>query len=330
MHFDKGRVKTVNIPSSLLKVGQAISKGASDAVEKLTSPASKSSSADSFGVVAASQPAAPNPLGSLLGAAVKAVGDVVSNGFSVGNVVTGAINAVGNVVSGVLNSVKEVVSGLWQVGFSIYKAIDGGHTSIGDIKTGLGEGVEELVAMSPTLQRDIKQLEKEGWTVQFGPENGGSHCNNVTRTIVIDANKKGDPTAITATLAHEVGHALYSEKPNFSTKEAYLNYMFSNEGAAELKRIAVQREILAKGGPDIVAGYDQTTRPKLNEIYDQYLIDGDAAKAHKAIGDIFADNMYTSSSQGTKTYREQYGEWYDKYCSNAFKKFFIQLGSHFI
>ena len=170
-------------------------------------------------------------------------------------------------------------------------------------KTGFGTEVDKLAALSPTLQADLKQLEKEGWTIEFGKKGGGSYCSRSTKTITIDSAKKGDASAIVATMAHEVGHALYNVQSDTSSREAYVKSMLAGEGAAELKRLQVRSEIQSFGGPNIKSD------TRFDKIYKQYLSDGDVDKAREAIGEIFR-GLKTSNTK--ETYEDYYGGWYDR------------------
>lgn len=115
------------------------------------------------------------------------------------------------------------------------------------VVTGLGDDVDKLVAMSPSLQKDLQQLDKEKWTIEYGPVGGGSTVDRDKKIISIDGAEKGCPAAATQSLAHEVGHATYPNMPDYSSKSAYVDGALADEGAATMNNIKVQREILSKG-----------------------------------------------------------------------------------
>ncbi|REV42711.1 hypothetical protein DSK47_02465, partial [Mycobacterium tuberculosis] len=66
-----------------------------------------------------------------------------------------------------------------------------------------------------------------------------ANTNPGVKRIVIDSNEKSDPYRTTASLSHEVGHAVYSYKfkPDVSSKSAFVNSMLSSEGEAALNQI---------------------------------------------------------------------------------------------
>jgi hypothetical protein len=69
--------------------------------------------------------------------------------------------------------------------------------------------------------------------------------------IVIDENAIGQGSRIARSLSHEVGHHLFTEPENRTSKQAYVNSKLRGEAAATLSNVQVQREIVAAGGPDI-------------------------------------------------------------------------------
>jgi type VI secretion system secreted protein VgrG len=73
-------------------------------------------------------------------------------------------------------------------------------------------------------------------------------ANRKTQTITVDKGALNDPARTVQLLSHESGHAMYTPKDDFSSRDAYLNSKLSDEGAATLNNIKVQREILANGG----------------------------------------------------------------------------------
>jgi type VI secretion system secreted protein VgrG len=126
----------------------------------------------------------------------------------------------------------------------------------------------------------------------------------------MDSNLKNNPQAAVQVLAHEVGHATFKGNIDYSSKTNFLNCMLDDEGAAALNNIKVQREIKANGGPDIGLAGNPTNHAKYNAAYDQFLLDGDAAKAHRTMGSIFGNGEITSTTG--QSYNNYYGNWYDQ------------------
>jgi type VI secretion system secreted protein VgrG len=181
----------------------------------------------------------------------------------------------------------------------------------GSVQSGLGSEVDEIAGKSPTLQKDMEDLQKQGWKTQYGPSGGGSHANRDTQTITIDGALKNDPKQATQVLAHEVGHAKYPYKPDYSTKDAFVKGTLADEGAATMKNIQVQREIKANGGPDIGLAGNSNNHGAYNAAYDQYLKDGNAGAARDKIGSIFGNGERVSGPTNP-TYNDYYGGWYDQ------------------
>ncbi|MCL2776434.1 MAG: hypothetical protein FWD73_00410 [Polyangiaceae bacterium] len=197
--------------------------------------------------------------------------------------------------------------------------------------TGLGEGIDKLAAKSPSLQKDLWQLKKDGWHIQYGPKGGGCETRNNKKLITIDEDLKNDPTAATEALAHEVGHATYpkvlareasegghatcTESSNYGScsKKTYVKSMLADEGAATMNNIKAQREIKENGGPDIGISGNQANHAAYNAAYDKYLLNGDAEAARNAIGAKYGEGETTSTTG--QTYNKYYGNGYDQVCS---------------
>ena len=174
---------------------------------------------------------------------------------------------------------------------------------------GVGVNTDKLAALSPTLQGNFVELEEDGWEI-ISTDAPGAWADLTYKLIVIGEDFQGCPTTLVFVLAHETGHALHPYTDDLRTREKYMNDMLDGEGAATLNSIKVQREILDNGGPKVGAAWDGPNFVEYNKIYDQYLIDGNAATAYRAIGAIFAEREITSTTG--QTYAEYYGSWYDE------------------
>ncbi len=155
-----------------------------------------------------------------------------------------------------------------------------------------------------------KKLKNDGWRIKYGASSGGSYANRKDKTITLDGNLKSNALATTQTLAHEVGHASYPFKEDYSSKAAYVNGTLADEGAATLNNIKVQREITANGGTDIGIAGNSTNHTVYNKAHDQFLKDSNADAARRAIGAQFGKGEITSNTH--QPYAEYYGSWYDK------------------
>jgi type VI secretion system secreted protein VgrG len=184
------------------------------------------------------------------------------------------------------------------------------EASTSRVKTGLGDNVDRLTEKSPSLQKDLKMLQENGWSIKYALKGAGSTCNRADKLILIDGADQDNPERAIQNLAHEVGHATNPFKPDYSSREAYLKSTLGDEGAATLNNIKVQREILANKGPDIGIAGNAANHAKYNEAYDQFLEDGDATKARNAVGKIFGNGEKTSNTG--QSYADYYGGWYDK------------------
>ncbi|CZU48112.1 TPA: type VI secretion system tip protein VgrG [Enterobacter hormaechei] len=177
--------------------------------------------------------------------------------------------------------------------------------------SGYGKDVDSLVDKSPTMKNDIATLKKRGWTFEEGEAGKGTFANRQKRVITVDKNELGNPNAVVQSLSHESGHALYEPNIDFSSRDAYLNSTLSDEGAATLNNIRVQREIIANKGGDIGIAGNPANQTQYNRIYDS--LERGAIKESEArtqIGRIFGKGEQTSTTG--QYYEDYYGGWYDK------------------
>ncbi|WP_368743222.1 type VI secretion system Vgr family protein [Enterobacter asburiae] len=177
--------------------------------------------------------------------------------------------------------------------------------------SGYGKDVDSLVDKSPTMKNDIATLKKRGWTFEEGEAGKGTFANRQKRVITVDKNELGNPNAVVQSLSHESGHALYEPNIDFSSRDAYLNSTLSDEGAATLNNIRVQREIIANKGGDIGIAGNTANQTQYNSIYDS--LERGAIKESEArtqIGRIFGKGEQTSTTG--QYYEDYYGGWYDK------------------
>ncbi|CAA2107839.1 type VI secretion system Vgr family protein [Variovorax paradoxus] len=183
----------------------------------------------------------------------------------------------------------------------------------GYARTGLGTGVDAIAARSPTLQRQLKFLQGQGWKIGYGAAGGGTYANTSpgVKKIVIDSNEASDPYRTAASLSHEVGHAVYSYrfKPDVSSKSAFVNSMLGSEGEAALNQIQVQREVWRAAKVDILKGSNPANVAAFNDAYNGMLKGGTREAARAAAGKYYG--TLNTSTTG-EPYTQYYGNSYDK------------------
>lgn len=177
------------------------------------------------------------------------------------------------------------------------------------VYTGLGSDVDQIAAKSPTLQKNLRGLKDDGWTVQYGKPGSGSYTDLDQQVISIDGAEHNNPQEVVQSLAHETGHAEYNYQPDISSRDAYVNGELGDEGEATISNIRTQREILKNGGPDIGIAGNPANTSAYNAAYDQMLKDGDEVKARNAIGKIFGNGERTSTTN--ELYKDYYGKAFD-------------------
>ncbi|WP_210507816.1 type VI secretion system Vgr family protein [Pantoea ananatis] len=177
--------------------------------------------------------------------------------------------------------------------------------------SGYGKDVDNLVEKSPTMKQDITTLKKRGWVFEEGEAGKGTSADRQGRIITVDKSQMNNAAKVVQSLSHESGHALYKPNIDLSSKNSYLNSTLSDEGAATLNNIRVQREIIANQGGDIGIAGNAANQKDYNSIFDS-LQKGDITEsdARMKIGRIFGKGEQTSTTK--EFYEDYYGGWYDK------------------
>jgi len=169
-----------------------------------------------------------------------------------------------------------------------------GAASNPTVTTGLGVEVDSLINNSPLISRDIRRLQNEGYTIEYGDPGAGSFVDRDQQRIVIDPNTPSTE-AVARSLAHEVGHAVH--EPNFVgtdglSRADYVEHntreSLRDEANAILYQLEVRNEILAAGAPDI--GVSGAQSAQYIRIAESGLLDQPAGReqAIEQIANLFA------------------------------------------
>lgn len=191
------------------------------------------------------------------------------------------------------------------------------------VTTGLGYRVDKLISKSPKLVDNMQKL-KGKTDIEYGKPGGGTFYDPDALPrpkIVVDPRDADSPESVVQSVAHESGHALYTEEPYVPltpgmTKDEYVNQNtnrhLKDEGEATMTNAEVRKEILDNGGPDIgIAGSQAEDYAKIAEKYPD---PADRDKARQEIGDLFADGEQPSGDENAgKSYRDYYGETYKEH-----------------
>lgn len=176
---------------------------------------------------------------------------------------------------------------------------------------------QELAKKSPTLEKQLKEIEKDGWKIKLGKEGGGSYANRQTKTIVIAKGKT--PEGNVGTIAHEVGHARYKPPAQVRFGEAVdgADYVSRNvdihlhdEAHAKWNSAVVRDEILENTGTDI----GLSGRTDYVDIWDRY--ESDAITRGQAMDEIATGMGGETMSTTRRRYRDFYTEQYQQYWRN--------------
>ena len=163
----------------------------------------------------------------------------------------------------------------------------------------ISEQVRRIIAQSGTLRRQLDDYKDV--QIVYGPTEDGTKYEFKTNTITIAEIKRDSPRTTTGSLAHEAGH-IDGPEIDAESVESYLD----SEGAAQMNRIRIRNEILARGGEDIGIGGSKENRPAYLYIYNEYIA-GQITylEAINRIGNIYGDKEHPSFAPHL-TYRQFY------------------------
>ncbi|CAI3942143.1 Uncharacterized conserved protein VgrG [Commensalibacter papalotli (ex Botero et al. 2024)] len=200
------------------------------------------------------------------------------------------------------------------------------------VHTGLGDGVDRYASLSPTLVRQIKELQDHKWAFEWNAPGKGSITyfdkDNKQNKILINIqyNPQNDPDPsyaiqkekyVTSILAHEVGHAQHEIQYDTSSMEACIASAMKGPGSeaeAVYNSVIVRKEIL-KNSNNIVDIFNNGN-DSLEEMnnFQKIMEQNNRSDAINQIGDLYS--MHQVSSKPFPTYTKYYGD----YCANIVKK----------
>ncbi|CTP91196.1 hypothetical protein XTALMG727_3339 [Xanthomonas translucens pv. arrhenatheri LMG 727] len=170
--------------------------------------------------------------------------------------------------------------------------------------------LQPFLEQSATLRGGLAQLRHDRIDVIWGRAGGGTYLDP-GRAIVIDENALGHGGRIARSLSHEMGHHRFTERPDMSSREAYVASMLRGEAAATLSNAQVRKEILAGGGADIgISGSGD--RPRQYAVIADHYLAGRFGRdaALDQIGQVFKTEQPSVSTHST--YEQYYGGYYDR------------------
>ena len=168
------------------------------------------------------------------------------------------------------------------------------------------------------ITADLEAMQRAGWRVEYGAPGSGSFADRSAKLVTIDGNDRSSDAAVLQTLAHESGHATYTQDPYVSyegvSRQEFVdrNVMRSlkDEGEATMTNIDVRNELRAAGGPDIgVAGAQSSDYER---VAGQYPNAADRDRAREEIGRLFSSGEHPSTSPN-ETYGAYYGHTYESF-----------------
>lgn len=230
-------------------------------------------------------------------------------GAIVGGIIGGVVGGVvGGPAGGAAGAAAGAALGHWASGSSDKKTAADRMLGKFDSK------VQNLAEKSPTLLKQLEQLEKDGWTFKEGPAGKGSYADRTKKTIVVEKGRSAEDAL--GTIAHESGHALYGKPPYHAptktmTRDQYIRLnvdeAMKDEGSAQFNRGQVRAEIMGAKGGDIGLGGTQDYKG----VYQQY--QNNKITRDAAINDMAKLMGNERTSTTNESYRTYYGKPYGDY-----------------
>lgn len=169
--------------------------------------------------------------------------------------------------------------------------------------THLGDHVNDLIEKSPSLHRDLVQLDGKGWIFKYGENGQVGFTSKATKTIVLDRKKNGNPAHAVISLSRAVGYLAHEPRSKYSSLEDIVNCHMEQVGCGKINTIKVQREIASNGGPDILGNTDGE-KVNWNKEYDNYLNSKKRRNDREAIGKLLF--RWDASPKSFDNYKDAY------------------------
>lgn len=200
------------------------------------------------------------------------------------------------------------------------------------VHTGLGDGVDRYASLSPTLIRQIKELQDRNWTFGWNPLGKGSVTyfnykggkNEILINIKNNPQNDPDPSYaiqkekyVTSILAHEVGHAQHDIQYDTSSMEACIASAMKGPGSeaeAVYNSVIVRKEILKNSNNQVDIFNNGNDYLEEMNLFQKIMEENNRADAINQIGDLYS--MHQVSPEPRPTYRKYYGD----HCANIVKK----------
>lgn len=191
------------------------------------------------------------------------------------------------------------------------------------VQTGLGDNIDKYVALSPTLTRQIQEIQKRNWTIIWSnkagnktlwdlQKNSGNIFINESLSHGINGyslDEQYKMKYLISIIAHEVGHAFNYTPPDPSSYKACMQSLISgpgSEGNAAYNSVIIRQEILMNTHNKIDIFLNSGELREKMVSYIQIVENNSPKDAMNKLGITFLPEH--QSLEGGKTYEEAYGD----------------------
>ncbi|HVI56509.1 MAG TPA: hypothetical protein VM621_15805 [Luteibacter sp.] len=167
------------------------------------------------------------------------------------------------------------------------------------VETSLGAGVDDVVYASTRYRGGVANLKQNDWKFFYGT---AAFTDRKKRQIFII--RGASDLNMASQFAHETGHAKYSARVDYSSRDAYVRTRCRDEGAALSENIVLREAVKMCTGSEmgIVTAEPALMQAKYDELAEARPID------LEALGYFFCEKNINSVTH--QNYLDYYGDWW--------------------
>lgn len=166
--------------------------------------------------------------------------------------------------------------------------------------TELGDGVDDLIHIPKRLRSEVGSAQRKGWTFQYGAAAFTDRNNSVVNII-----RGASESNMASQLSHEIGHANYVPRYDYSSRDAYVRSACIDEGRGVLENIHAYHAFKTCAAIDV--GLITAEPAAILAKYEQLAETPPVLPAD--IGMLFCEKNINSVTQ--QNYLDYYGDWWD-------------------
>lgn len=167
------------------------------------------------------------------------------------------------------------------------------------LETALGDGVDDIVYSSTRYRGNVESLQEDKWTFFYG---ASAFTDREKREIFII--RGASDLNMASQFAHETGHARYSARVDYSSRDAFVRSRCRDDGAALSENIVLRKAVKMCTDDEmgIVTAEPALMQAKYDELAETLPVD------FEALGYLFCEKNINSVTH--QNYLDYYGDWW--------------------